>query len=270
MNESNKYDGLIKQIKLKRKIVIIITVIAVLITITLCSPVNVEILNKKIIDYDGINPVITVIIVLFIFICELIAYANVSSPMTTSLEVECDPEKHLILNSALNKQKYLDRISVVDYTYMGEFEKALSYAQKLQNSKNFDDNMVGIFNKARCQYLMGDFEGLKVTVSQYKTALSNGGKISQNKMVLFDKISKSLNLLIALSEKDQEKISLYKDIEVWNNLKTTKSYVDYLKGVAAYISNDKEEAVYRFMSVKENCSKTVFAKLSDEYLLKLK
>ena len=39
--------------------------------------------------------------------------------------------------------------------------------------------------------------------------------------------------------------------------------------ILGYMAEDKIEAIYRFMSVKENCEKTVFAEKSQQYLLKM-
>lgn len=128
---SNDYDALIKKIRRKRKAVIVLTIIAVLIAIIFCTPTHLVILDETIIDYEGLHPVITTLIVLAIFFCEMIAYAFVSAPLTTSMDIECDPEKHLILNTALNKQKNKDHIYAVDFLYMGNFEAALGYANNM-------------------------------------------------------------------------------------------------------------------------------------------
>ena len=58
--------------------------------------------------------------------------------------------------------------------------------------------------------------------------------------------------MVALSDEDTEKISAYRNIEAWNNSKANEGFLNYLKGLAAYIMEEKEEAIYRFMWVKEN------------------
>lgn len=268
--QTNEYDALIKKIQRKRKIVIVLTIIAVLITIIACSPIYIGFLDKTVIDYKGINPVITVLLVLVIFFCELIAYAFVSTPLTTSMDIECDPEKHLTLNTVLNKQKNKNHIYAVDFIYMGNFEAALNYANKMVSGNKPAMQIIGLFNKARCEFFLGDFDYLKLTVKQYENALYNMKKIDQKTKAVYDKIQKTMNLLIAIADKDKEKICVFRDIEVWNNSKATQGYIHYLKGVAAYITEDKEEAIYRFMSVKENCEKTVLSKMAEQYLLNLK
>ena len=267
--QSNEYDALIKKIQHKRKVVIVLTIIAVLITITACSPIYIGFLNETVIDYKGINPIITVLLVLLILFFELIAYVLVSTPLTTSMELECDPKKQLILNSALNKQKNIDHIYAVDFIYMGNFEAALNYANKMVASIKPVMMITGLFNKARCEFFLGDFDSLKATVKQYESALNNMKKLNQKAKYAYNKILKTMNLLVAISEENKEAISNFSGIEVWNNSKATQGYINYLKGIAAYMTEDKKESIYRFMSVKENCEKTVFAEKSQQYLLKM-
>lgn len=268
--KSNEYDELIKKIQRKRSIVITLTIIAVLMTFFTCSPTYIVFLGETVIDYKGINPVITVLLVLVLFFCGLVANAVVSMPLTTSMDIECDPEKHLTLNAALNLQKNKDYIYAVDFIYMGNFEAALDYANKMIASNKSMMKMIGLFNKARCEFFLGDFDSLKLTVKQYETTLHNMKKINQKSKDEYEKIQKTMNLLIAIADEDKEKIGLFSNIEAWNNSKATEGYIHYLKGLAAYITKDNQEAIYRFMSVKENCEKTVLAKLAEQYLSNLK
>ena len=267
--QSNVYDALIKKIKRKRTFIVVLTVIVVLITVTACSPIYIEFLNETIIDYKGINPIITVFLVLLILFFGLIAYAFVSIPLVNSMDIECNPEKHLALNVALNKQKNIDHIYAIDFIYMGNFEEALHYANKTIASNKPATMIMGLFNKARCEFFLGDFDSLKATVEQYESALNNEKKLNQKAKDEYNKILKTMNLLVAISEEDKEGISDLGSVEAWNNSKATQGYINYLKGIAAYMTEDKEEAIYRFMSVKENCEKTVFSEKSQQFLSKL-
>ena len=77
--------------------------------------------------------------------------------------------------------------------------------------------------------------------------------------------------MCAISDNDVEKTNeLRNNVEIWNTSKATEGFVNYIRGVAAYKVDDKEEAIYRFKLVKENCSKTVLSGLSEEYLSLLK
>ena len=152
---------------------------------------------------------------------------------------------------------------------MGNFEAALNYANKMIASNKPAMMITGLFNKARCEFFLGDFDSLKATVKQYESALNNTKKLNQKAKDAYNKILKTMNLLVAISEENKEAISNFSGIEVWNNSKATQGYINYLKGIAAYMAEDKKEAIYRFMSVKENCEKTVFAEKSQQYLLKM-
>lgn len=267
--QSNEYDALIKKIKGRRTVVIVLSVIAVLIVLGLCSPFYIQILDKTIIDYKGINPIITIIFVLLLCLGEVIAYAFVSMPLVTSMDNECDPQKHLILNSVLNKQKNKDHIFAVDFFYLGNFQMALDYANKMIVSNKPVLRITGLFNKARSEFFLNDINSLRATVWQYQNVLNNVNRLNQKEKDVFIKIQKIMNLMLAISEADKEKISAFSDIEVWNNSKATEGYVQYLKGVVSYIKEDKKEAIYYFMSVKEICSKTFLSKMAEQYLLRL-
>lgn len=264
----NDYSALIKKIQRKRRIILVLTFIAVLITMVVCSPIYIRSLDKIIVDYKGIHPVFTVLIILFILVCELVAYALVSNPLTTAMDIECDPQKHLILNASLNR-KNIDYIYAVDLLYMGNFSDALNYANKMIASNKPSMVNIGLFNKARCEFFLDDFDSLKLTVKQYEFYVANMKKTNQKTKAVYQKIQNTLNLTLAIADKNKEKMSSYRSIEAWNASKATQGYIHYLKGVAAYSLGDKAEAIYYLMSVKETCGKTVFAKLAEPYLLDL-
>lgn len=267
--ETQEYSAIIKKIRQKRKVVTTLTIIALFIAIVFCSPAQIVLFDETVLDYKGVSPVITVLIALLILVLELIAHAIVSAPLTTSMDVECDPEKHLTLNMALNKQKNKDYICAIDFFYLGSFRVALDYANKMIAVSKPAMVVAGLFNKSRCEFFLGDFVSLKETQKQYESILSNIEKIRQKEKDSYIKIQKIINLMVALSDEDTEKISAYRNIEAWNNSKANEGFLNYLKGLAAYIMEEKEEAIYRFMWVKENCGKTVLSQLAGDYLLKL-
>ena len=265
--QMNEYDIIIKKINIKRKLVIITAIIISIAVIALTSPNHLEILDKTVIDTKGIHPVFTAMLVLLVLFIEIIAYAIVSMPITTSLDIECDPQKYLNLNAALTKGKGLIPVYATGYLYIGNFSLAMEYAVKMIVSGKQDWMMVGLFNKARCEFLSGNYEILKSTVQQYASTLPNIKKVTP----AYQKFHNIMILMCAIADNDQDRINAYrKSIEAWNNSKATEGFVSYLKGVAAYSLDDKEESVYRFMAVKDSCEKTVFARLADEYLSLLK
>lgn len=269
MNQSyqtNEYDSLIKKIKRRRRTVIALTLIVMFATLIASSPIYIGGPGKTIVDYDGINPVITVLLVLFIFICEIFAYAMVSLPLTASMDVEADPQKHLVLNIALNK-RINESIYSCDLLYLGDFGASLAYADKMINYKKAVIVNSGLFNKARCQFFMGDIESFRLTAKQFETAVSDDKKANEKIKAIYDRYQRTINLMTAIADKDVAKIdACRKTLEVWSKSKAVQGYIDYLKGIAAYHVGDKKESIYRLTLVKENCGKTVFAKLAEPYL----
>ncbi len=266
---TGKYDALIKKIKTKRIAINILFIFIALIALFLCSPNELVVLDEVILSYDGVNPVATVFIVLFILFCYIIAMAFALSPMTASMITECEPEKHLALNSALNKAKNLDDILTMDYFYLGDFKTALSYSYLQCQKKKSATVCTGLFNKARCQFFIKDFELLKATTEQFKNEITTA-KANKKLNGIYKKMLNVLNLMVAIAENNKKKITELKEIESWNNCKPTQGFINYLKGLAAYTTDDNQEAIYRFKSAKETLEKTVFFQLSEEYLLKLK
>ncbi len=270
MNES-KYSDLIAKIQRKRKWVIGLTIAAVLLILLFTTPTQLEIMGEMIIDYKGLHPVLIVFLVLFCFFIEMIAYAAVSLPLNTSMDQECDPEKQLVLNKHLNKQKNIDHIYAVDHLYLGNYAEATEHAEKMTKSSNEQMVLAGLFNKARCEFLSGDHDLFRKTAAQYESKLLSSQKLKPKVKIAYQKINNILNLMSAIADNNAEKINeLRSNVEIWNTSKATEGFVNYIRGISAYKAGDKEEAIYRFKFVKENCSKTVLAALSEEYLALLK
>ena len=267
--QTNEYDALIAKMRRKSRWALAFTIVGVLVTLFLCLPAQVVILNKPVVDYEGVNPVITVLLVLLVLFLGLIAYAFAISPMTTAMDMECDPQKHLILNEAFNKPRNMDTIYASDLFYMGNFEAALYYANKMADDSNPKKILFGLFHRARCEFFLGNFDSLKATVGQYQAVLNNTKNLNQKARDTFNKGLKIMNMLAALSEEDKEAISRLDDIEAWVDSKAARGFTDYLKGVAAYTLENKSEAIYRFMSVRENCKKTFLSEKSQQYLSNL-
>lgn len=268
--KTNEYDSLIEKIESRRKGVLALTVIAILITIIANAPVYIGLPNKTIVDYEGGSPVVTVLLILLILFIGLIAYASVSTSLTTSMDIECNPQKYLTLNQALNNQKHKEPIYATAFTYLGDFEGALYFSNQMIAATKPTVIATGLFNKARCEFFLGNFVSLKETVAQYENTLRNMEKINQKTKDSFGKIQKILNLLVAISEEDKKSISELRNVEPWNNSKATQGFINYLKGVSAYILGDKEDAIYLLRTVKENCEKTVFSQLAEQYLSDLR
>lgn len=77
-----------------------------------------------------------------------------------------------------------------------------------------------------------EFDALKITVAQYENAINNINKMNEKEKDFIEKIRKNMNLLIAIADKDKEKIANFRNIETWNNSKATLGYINYFKGVS--------------------------------------
>lgn len=264
----DKYKDLIKKIKKRRTVVTVLSIVAILLTIFLLSPTKLVLGGETIIDYEG-NYIAMALIVVLILLITLFAGAVAIFPMTSSMINECDPEKHLILNTELNKAKNLDGILAMDHFYLGNFSVALDFANKMVSSAKPQYVCTGLFYKGRCEFFLNDFDSLKSTTEQFRSAISKV-KTNQKTMQELTKMQEVLELLVAVSDKDEQKILSLKNLKPWNNSKPTVGFVNYVQGLASMIVNDREEAIYRFKSTNEICAKTVLFELSNENLSQLR
>ena len=268
MNES-KYDNLIAKIRRKRKWVIALTLIAALSILLFATPTRIEVMEEVVFERKGLHPAWIVTLILLCFFIEVIAYAIVSLPLQTSMDEECDPEKHLILNKHLSKEKNIDHIYATDYFYLGNYLESVSHSEKLIASPNEQRVLVGYFNLARCQFFLENHQLFCQVASEYETKLLNSKKLNAKTKIVYEKINDVLKLMRAIVEKDKEKIIEYRaSVQGWNNSKATEGFLNFIKGLASHEIDDKEEAIYRFKLVKEKCSKTIFAELSQNTLTK--
>lgn len=269
MNEliqTNEYYDLIKKIKTRKTLIIIFTIISTLITMIICSPIQMKFFGTYIIDYPGTSPAITVISLLIITIISAILLIVNFLPLGTALHVECNPHKYIIINSAFNKPKQMYEVYAIGFLYIGNFAASLDYANKMVANNKPKVKLNGLFNKARCEFFLGDFNSFKQTVKQFESQLSSIKNTNAKITDFYNKITNTLNLMVALSLNDKEKISFYRNIETWNGSNITNGYVYFLKGLAAYHLEEKDEVIYRFKYVKENCDKTVLSQFADKYL----
>lgn len=271
LDRTNEYQKIIKKIKRSRGIVTAVFIILAVFVLGISTPFKFEVANKILIERDGIPFIATLMIYLLLMLVYLVAYACASLPMTTSMDNEVDPQKHLTLNVALNKQPNLDHIYSSDLLYLGDFSSSLDYSNKLIANSNSRFNLIGFFNKARCEFFIGNAEALCKTVEDFCRVLSEASpKLSKKNREALEREKDLLDLLVAITRCDREKISSYKSLVCWNNSMATKCYIDYIKGVAAYTLDEQQEAIHLFMTVRENCDRTILARFAETYLEKMK
>ncbi len=264
----NSYAPLIKKIKKKKTVITVLAILSALLTLLLCSPMKIIVLNEVILDRPGNFTAMSWILILILCLT-FVTLAVVLNPMTASMITECDPEKHLFLNAALNKSKNLEEIYAMDHFYLGNFAIALSFANKMVQSPKQRIVCVGLFHKARCEFFLKDISALKATTEQYRLTMSHL-KLNKKMQQAFLQMQAVLDLLVAIGENDRQTVAHRIDIAPWNTCKPTQGLIHYVRGLAATVLQDKEEAIYRFKSAKEICEKTVLSSLADENLANLR
>lgn len=268
--KNDEYDMLIHMIRKRRKLVLAVTIVLLLVTLFFIPPFEFQILEETVFYFAGIGPVVGILLMLCEYFAGMVAYAWVSAPFFGALDTECDPGKHLSLNAGLGNRKNQNSVCATDYLYLGCFDTALSYANKMVESPHATQRVAGLFTKARCEFFLGDQPSFRQTVQAFDAAIENGEKVKPKTKAIYEKYRKVLYLLLAIADGDREKTDAgRKTIEAWGNSKATQGFIHYLKGLAAYHTDDKFECIYHLMYVKENCPKTGFAALADEYLARL-
>ena len=262
-----KYADLIKSIKVRRAVVYAITIAVTVSVILLTIPLKLELMGEVIADREGLHPALIALLAVLCVLVGALAYGFVSIPLVASLNQECDPEKQLILNLKINKRKDAYLNTVAPYFYLGEYNDSLNCAMKMAGSPKDTVRLTGLFNKSRCEFMLGHKEYLKMTAEQYNGLLKESNKISIKQRAIYEKLGDCISLMRAISENDGEEIVLLsKSVTPWNNYAATVGFINYLKGMSACIVGDRDEAVYRFRSVMEACGRTVLASLSERNL----
>lgn len=267
--QTTEYDSLIKKIRRRQKLALTCDIIATLITLGLCFPGHLEILNVVLWDHSGIHPLVAILLILLISVFYIIALAIINIPIFTAMDIECNPKKHLALHTALIKAKNADSVYALALFYMGSFEQARLYADKMIADKRPTVSLIGLFNKSRCDFFLGDFESLKQTVEQYEQTLNRATQLNKKNTEAYTNLLQTMRLLVALADNDKDAIGTLRNPTVWNTSKATEGFIHYLAGVASYVLEDEKNAIYHLMSVSENCKHTFLAQLSEEYLAAL-
>lgn len=267
---TGQYDDLIKKIKTRRICVIAGMSVALISILILSLPMHIELFGKAYFSYNGIGFFASLLLFILVMLLTVISLAIVSLPAITSLDEECDPLKHLTLNTAFEKSQNLDLVYSTDLLFLGDFSSSRYYAEKMIASGKQKMIENGLFNKAFCAFFQKDFKLLRLTVSMYINCISAQEKQTKKKQEFNRKIQDALFLLSAIADNDKQKIELLRHrLEYWNNSKPAAGLVNYLKGISAFYVGDKNEAIYRLMAVKDTCNKTVLSAFSGWYLERL-
>ncbi len=263
--DESKYVEEIKKLKRKRRIILCLHIVALIAIIAFCFPTKFEFMGN-VIEHQGIGIVLTIALMIACSFIVMMAYAIVLAPLNNSMIQECEPEKNLAINKALNKYKSRNAMLSMDYFYLGHYEESIVYANKYVESHNGALALTGLFNKARALFFL-EGEGFYKIADEYEAKLLSCKKLKPKVKNAYEEINNVLYFMRAIAQNDTEKMNeLLKTVKPWNTSKPTEYYVNYIKGLAAYKLNDTEEAIFRFKTVKEGIPSSALSDLADNYL----
>ncbi|MBR6680145.1 MAG: hypothetical protein IKL59_02670 [Clostridia bacterium] len=265
--KTGNYDKIINRVKRLRATIISLATFLLIILLILSIPLYIENDEGIKVDYDGIPIAVSSMLAAAVVVGAILLHSLVSIPLATALSIECDPQKHLELHLALDGAKKIDVSCMDGYFYLGDFKKALTCADKVLGSNKEIRLLYGLFNKARAEFFLGDMEAFSSTANRYRAVFHNTASIVDKSNFAYARMEDLLEMMIAISADDKEYIvKNYKSVKDWNNSKADEGFVNYIKGRAARIAGDNDEAIYRLMSVKDKCEKTVLYSLAQAQL----
>lgn len=271
MGNYGEYEAMIKSIGRKKRLVIISAAVAALIVLIVGGSFMIELPGKAPIEYKGLHPALVVLLLLLIFLIEAYLYAVAIAPVAAALTVEGDPYKHMVLNQAIFKNRDHSTSNATDCFYLGDFESSINFAMSAvkKNKAKKREVLSGYENLARCAFFTGNGELLKNAQQSFFAILPSyqcGGK----EKVALENIGKTINLMVAIHENDEKKMKDYHDIAQWSDAIVTIGFVSYLKGVAAFETDELGRAVYFFGMTEKAAEKTFLSKKASEYLQKFR
>lgn len=253
-NIDKKYEKLVKKIKRKKLLIFVLVVIAV--------AVNYGLTDSFLMAIPGF---------VGIFFLELFAVAIAIAPLNSSLNDECDPEKYLALNEGAGNKTQRVIARATGSFYVGDFDRALEGAEEMLGMRRADMRLSGMFNKARALFFLGRAEEARAMAKEYGDTVAGMTKVKEKHLEGYNKLGAMLNLMLAISERDSQRIERFREeVSPWNRSRATEGFVCYMKGLAAFLLSDTHESVYYFRTVKENCPKTFLARYAEQYLAELK
>lgn len=205
-----------------------------------------------------------IIVSLLIYCVYLLLSAKIYSPISDSLEKECDPEKYKqLFFSKVNKRA--SAVSVMSANFninylTGEFDAAIDYANQMISDGRFNVVMSGLSNKAIAEFFKGDYNSLNKTVASYSNKLAEATHLKRNELQLYINNEIRLLLYLAIAEKDTEQIAeLSKKLKITNNNTISRVQISFLKALSFYILNDKDSLKEQVEFVKSFGSKTIYS-----------
>jgi tetratricopeptide (TPR) repeat protein len=150
---------------------------------------------------------------------------------------------------------------------LGDYEQSIFYAEKMVASNQKHHILAGLLNKARSEFMLGDYDAFCKTREKYSAFLEAQTNMNSKLKVTYQKIGDLIALMSAILSDDTENINKLRNaVEPWTQSVGCKGFIDYVKGMAANKVGDKQEAIYRFKTVSEICPKTIFGQKANEFL----
>jgi hypothetical protein len=267
-----KYEPQIKKIQRIESILVNVTRVLTIILIVSVLPLKITLpTGKTIIDFGGLNPIVAFLLIVLCYAIELLLISRLITPrLSDPLTVECDPEKYLAINMAAARPHLFKLACITGYLYLGNYTEVIRCANDAINSKNPKYVLTALYNKAYAEFLLGDYDALKSTADAFCEKLSQNPKSSEKLSAEWLGSKLTIELLVAIADKDTDSISKLKyRIEPSNTSKASEIIVRYTKGLAEATVDNTEVAVSELEWVKENAEKTAFSSLADEKLKSL-
>ena len=226
-----KYEATIKKLQRTENILVNATRVASAIFLLMLFPLKLaRQTGEIIIDYPGISPIISFLLIALCYMLELFLYSKLIQPqLANPMTVECDPEKYLALNAALSRPRELIRVCAIAFLFMGDFEMTIKHANNAIADKSYRYYIPGLYHKARAQFLLGNYDAFKKTVEKYHERL-NDTSIKPKARLMYSDITVMLELLCAIADNDTDKITELKDkVKTAENSKASEVFTRYIK-----------------------------------------
>lgn len=277
-NRQAEFAAIIHKLKRRRILTYILTAIAILGWLVLAFPSEINLLDQVYTISEGWSPLITVLTGLAILLGGLLAYGYTILPIDRALDEECDPEKCLALYTALGSKKIDPHGQAVLFNcffYMGRYAEAMPYAQQLTQNKKPIYRAAGHFFCAQLGYFTGDAALLREAALRYRADLAAVEKMNVKNRALFDCRTAMIDIMVGLCDGNHQAVAeALPGMKPWSPVPAVTIIIDTLKGIAALPrpdgGGDRDEAVYRFMTVKEKGGRTCFVAMAAWYLEQLK
>ncbi|MBE6585000.1 MAG: hypothetical protein E7645_00575 [Ruminococcaceae bacterium] len=272
----NDYSSIIKKLKRRRSLIITLAILCLIPLFILANDWKITLMGTTY-QNPGWPGILSVPLALLILFVALIAYGTTILPIDKALDEECDPYKCLALYKALGSQQENDPrrmgIHYICLFHMGRYHEALTFAAKLAKHKNPILRTEGHYFCAQLGYFMGDVSLLKEAALHYRADLASITKMKDKHRAIFESRTAMIAVMEGLYDGNHQAVAeAIPYIKPWSPAPIVSLQMDLLRGIAAFPrpgGGNRDEAVYRFMSVKEKGGRTSFVTMAEWYLQQL-